>query len=677
MQKYINEQIGEDNYTALHWCLLVGWKPGGFEAVQILVDAGADLDFTDYPKPPRHDLLHLAAKVGMASTVTYLVRKGAPLSDDDNENNILHILAPHRKSEQIDQCVDTLIRAGLDINAPNAKNETPIFLAALNGNVALVNALLQNKCNLNTVAGDMEMSPLLASLIHPNIQIAEHLIKAGCDVNLADVNGFTPLMKAVKISNMNLIQLLLAHGADVNYKTKLGKSACDYCGKKPPKKSSNVRDRRRWTNLRACNRPDRNKELVGKTSSKFDILMVLLEAGGKVEPNSFLLFGAVRHGDIKVVTYLIDHGACVNTVNDDGDTLLMIAAKHRQTKMMKLLIYNGCEMNHQNLQGETALHKVLLSGRANVLTIVKLLLKSGTDVNLRDNTGKTALLLCAKLENLIIDVDSLIRLLIDNGADVHAGDNIGKTALMETVGSNNRQLVEILLDEHADVNQRNREGHTALFYLNTTTLNRRWVNILKLILMNGYDGTTNAHGRYLIPMLTNELLNMEDIDIILYLLIENYQLFPSSEMRSIFITIKETFSDVLMVGKILYENGTSHEIVASLYPTPEDSPKLQQQVDSNATDFREYRKGRNLQCICRRAIRSVIGAGILTKITKLPLPRKLQEFMTLKDVIPEKYFYLNLKDDDDDDDDYGYPNFVYDNFPEYDYDYDAEEYFRI
>jgi ankyrin repeat protein len=57
--------------------------------------------------------------------------------------------------------------------------------------------------------------------------ISEALLQAGCDVNAADSNGFTPLMYAARYRRYSAVRLLLIGGANINAREKGGKTALD------------------------------------------------------------------------------------------------------------------------------------------------------------------------------------------------------------------------------------------------------------------------------------------------------------------------------------------------------------------------------------------------------------------------------------------------------------------
>lgn len=91
-------------------------------------------------------------------------------------------------------------------------------------------------------------------------------------------------------------------------------------------------------------------------------------------------------------------------------------------------------------------------------TLIKSLIKSGANINAKDNDGKTALMF-AVMESYI----SIVTELVDAGANVSMQDKEGSTALMM---ASTGKIVDKLLEGDPDVNKRNRFGDTAiLIYL--------------------------------------------------------------------------------------------------------------------------------------------------------------------------------------------------------------------
>ena len=60
-------------------------------------------------------------------------------------------------------------------------------------------------------------------------KMAERLIRAGADVNAKDRSGETPLYQSAMHSDIDLVQLLLANGADPNIRNNDGRTAYALC----------------------------------------------------------------------------------------------------------------------------------------------------------------------------------------------------------------------------------------------------------------------------------------------------------------------------------------------------------------------------------------------------------------------------------------------------------------
>jgi len=112
------------------------------------------------------------------------------------------------------------------------------------------------------------------------------------------------------------------------------------------------------------------------------------------------------------------------------------------------------------------------------LEIVKLLLKSGANVNAKADNSWTALMEAAKghsyLRKAFIDKGrkdvatiptEFARLLLERGADANAMDEAGRTALMTAAANGQTETVKLLIEAGVDVNAKDPDGGTALIYL--------------------------------------------------------------------------------------------------------------------------------------------------------------------------------------------------------------------
>ncbi|KAK6169526.1 hypothetical protein SNE40_020566 [Patella caerulea] len=508
----INQQSVNCQCSALHFCMGGRHHVCGreqrrvLECVKLLMEAGADVNLQDINGTTP---IQMAAELGMVTTVIYLAERGVNLDLENKQGNLLHSLADSReRADSYDECIQLLITKGVDINKLNSSNETPLYLAACRVNEEMVKSLINSHCNVNIKVGGNKESVLLASIRPEHTTIAEILIQAGCDVNTADKNGVTPLMKCVEAGNNVLIKQLIEQGGLVNAKDKKRRFVLDYLFRSYHHQSTSA-----------------------------DIVRIIIEAGADINKCSNLLCKAIKRRDYKTASLLIEHGIDVNTVDKNGDNPLALASGKGKLELVKLLISKDCDINHQNREGQTALHKaievsifytsiqdndqqtplsiavgyrnmsiteVLLTAGADIdhcdesrqtplmiavknhdTDIANVLLKAGAVLKPRDELGRNAMYLAAFYNNpLVLDVlleYSNVR--SEAESIVNATDMTGKTPFMVAAEKGYKTMVEKLLMAGCNINLQDHGGKTALM----CAVDNDDVTVLSLLLQNGAD----------------------------------------------------------------------------------------------------------------------------------------------------------------------------------------------
>ena len=125
---------------------------------------------------------------------------------------------------------------------------------------------------------------------------------------------------------------------------------------------------------------------------------------------------AAALGMVDVVGVLIEHGADVNLNKSQGRTPLMAAALCDSTTTGQKLIDAGADLNQLDQDGNTALHLAIKEGihNSDENYFIGLLIEAGTDMNILDNKGYTALISVVD-EEWFLYVEALIKA----GADVN------------------------------------------------------------------------------------------------------------------------------------------------------------------------------------------------------------------------------------------------------------------
>ena len=99
------------------------------------------------------------------------------------------------------------------INHVTPEGQAPLHIAAGNGAVALMQALVHRGANVN-ITNNNKQTPLHWAAWNNQTQAAKLLLDTGADVNLADAVGNTALMLTAQNNSINTAKILLAKGAD-------------------------------------------------------------------------------------------------------------------------------------------------------------------------------------------------------------------------------------------------------------------------------------------------------------------------------------------------------------------------------------------------------------------------------------------------------------------------------
>lgn len=184
-------------------------------------------------------------------------------------------------------------------------------------------------------------------------------------------------------------------------------------------------------------------------------------------PSKEQLCQAVRKGDVRLVTALLNNGCSPHTSKEEAvepsQDPFFLAAKCREEKILEIFLeLNVNPLKHTLEKSETALH--LLSApydgeqKSETRSLVTLLLQSGASIEARNKDDMTPLMLSARRGE-----SDLVRILLDHGADSKAiQHSSGRTPLHWAALRNHRRIVDVLISKGASIGARDSNRRTPL-----------------------------------------------------------------------------------------------------------------------------------------------------------------------------------------------------------------------
>lgn len=161
-----------------------------------------------------------------------------------------------------------------------------------------------------------------------------------------------------------------------------------------------------------------------------------------------------------VVRLLAEAGADVNARARWGDAPLSVAASCASTGVAAELIRRGARVNAKNDRGNTPLHTVAMvdeRGFARSVEFSRVLLGAGANVHAIGVANVTPLHLAAGAGN-----GPVTALLVRSGAGLNVADADGETPLHHAARKGTMDSLKVLVESGADINPRTKEGKTPL-----------------------------------------------------------------------------------------------------------------------------------------------------------------------------------------------------------------------
>lgn len=512
---YSNKNINDlDRFgnTALH----VAAQMGSADMVSFLLLHGADPAIKDRSG---NTAIHVALKNNQFEAVKVLAEDGKNifLTDDPDTNE--GIPARNVLDWAIELDKDELYNAIITPKSVLIKNkdgQTLVHYFVQKKNINAINKCIKTKINLSIQNNDGKTPLALALEDNQSVEstlIAAELIKAGSEpvrgdyeyfedsvkiynVNLRSAtNNQTPLHIAVRKGHLGIVKYLVDCGASISVQDSTGKTPLHYAAMNGKTEIAQYLIENH-ANVNAQDSFGRTPiSLQIPLESQKDIYGLLLTNNADILTKDVFgntILHAAAEGEVNTVILnrLVKTGADINARNDSGETPLKLAVLSELTDQISFYIERGADIFALDRYEETPLKTAIeIAESTGKIELVKTLV---TPVNIRsrDSEGDTPLSLAIKL-HASMDV---IRYFIDIGADINARDKSGNTLLHTAVLANYPEAGQMLIRSGSDIYSKNEIDYSPLkLALEKGGEVREWFLLPQVVKGSDGNGNTPLH----------------------------------------------------------------------------------------------------------------------------------------------------------------------------------------
>lgn len=489
----VNAEESKSSLTPLMTALRFDEEP----IVRILLNAGASTDqrscsglsdFSGQPTP-----LIFAASAGLATGVRLLLERGASVHEIDaaGKTALMHAA---RSSDL--QTMTLLLNAGSPVNAQSSAGESALMLAArFRYHEEAVSLILKSGAAVDLV-DHANWTALMHSTVDGGIETMRLLLEAGSPVDTQSDTGETALMLAIEPSD---VKLLLDHGALINQVNHQGWTAvmiAAYRGNTESVRvlldhgtSLDVQSGAGDTALTLAQKEDHESVICLLREYSVGSLAVHEQQVSKTERWGSLLEAATA-GDDATALRLLEAKAPIDKQTSTGETALMRAVWNQKAQVVRLLIKYGANIALKDNKNWSALMKAAHIGNAE---ITRLLVETGASIDELGKDSESALMRASSKGH-----DEVVSVLIGSGANLnlgtHSWDKKGWTALTYAASEGFTSVVKLLIQAGATINFSGDDDN----YLHTPlarAAGNGHEDVVRVLIAHGahVNGTHNAH----------------------------------------------------------------------------------------------------------------------------------------------------------------------------------------
>ena len=357
--------------------------------------------FRSLSQEQRDSELLKACRNGQERRINLLLHAGANPNVQIYGTSPVHEASKHPRNAL--KCVKQFEDVAANLDEKDSEGATPLYLAVIQGNTALVRYFLENDANVQKSTCMQPM--LIRAAVYGMFQIVEALLDSGAQKDDCDPRGMTALIQAVVYGHLRVFDLLISRGCDPFIYNNQGWSVIHYCAMYNREDILVALHARLGTDFRDFEPDEFSRPPIhtavesGHPHIVSRLLQFGLDPNGKGKMDKTALQKAIELGQEECALTIIKFGVDLEVTSDTGFTALHDAATEGEKDVLVAIL----EANHrsqflemESKGGNTALTQAVMNSRP---ACVSELLARGADCDRRTGGGLSARELAKQLED--------------------------------------------------------------------------------------------------------------------------------------------------------------------------------------------------------------------------------------------------------------------------------------